>query len=45
MDHITVDMTLTSGGGVYALSPIVTQVNPNGALPFVFVPGNDSFVN
>lgn len=27
---VNLDLTITSGGGVYSVSPIVTIMNPNG---------------
>jgi cellobiose-specific phosphotransferase system component IIC len=39
------DLTLTSGGGLYSISPIATIVNPQGFDPFVFGGGSGAFLN
>jgi hypothetical protein len=39
------DLTLTSGGGVYSISPIVSLVNPVGSPPFVFGSGPGAFTS
>jgi hypothetical protein len=33
--NVHLDLTLTSGGGVYSISPIISLVNPSGTSPFV----------
>jgi hypothetical protein len=41
--EVEVDLQLTSGGAVYALSPIVSLINPAGEVPFVFTTGPNAF--
>jgi hypothetical protein len=42
---VHMDLTLTSGGGVYSVSPIVSLVNPVGSSPFVFGTGPGAFTS
>jgi len=40
---VELDLTLSQGGNVFSLSPIVHLLNPNGADPFVFGTGPGAF--
>lgn len=40
---VHLDLTLTSGGGIYSISPIVSLINPAGEPPFVFGAGSGAF--
>jgi len=40
---VELDLTITSGGGIYSISPIVSLVNPAGTDPFVFGAGTGAF--
>jgi hypothetical protein len=40
---VELDLTITSGGGIYSISPIVSLLNPAGSPPFVFGVGPGVF--
>jgi len=40
---VELDLTITSGGGIYSISPIVSLMNPAGTPPFVFGTGAGAF--
>jgi len=42
---VHLDLTLTSGGGIYSISPIVSLINPAGEPPFVFGTGAGAFAS
>lgn len=41
--HVELDLTITSGGGIYSISPIVSLFNPDGSSPFIFGAGAGQF--